>query len=83
MAMPVPARTDWTIEVLGALPDDGLFVVRLTEGRRPAYPFALGDLLLADEITSPGNPRYDYQTKRTLCKRDFGKRADPFPWCHS
>ena len=129
MAMPVAARTDWTVEVLDALPDDGqryeiidgelfvtpapadvhqlvlgelharvhaylrgssvgkvifspadvrrgdrtrnrvqpdLFVVRLTEGRRPAHPFALGDLLLVVEITSPGNPRYDYQTKRTL-----------------
>jgi len=123
-------RTDWTVEMLDALPDDGkryeiidgelfvtpapsdvhqyvvgelharllayfrgsgvghpvvspadvrrpdrqrnrvqpdIFVVRVTEGRRPAYPFDLTtDLLLAIEVASPGNPRYDFQTKRTL-----------------
>ena len=129
MAMPVVARTDWTVDMLDALPDDGqryeiidgelfvtpapgyphqfvlgdlharihaylrgnsvgrvlfspsdirrdersrnsvqpdLFVVRLDSGGKPAYPFGLGDLLLAVEIASPGNPRYDYHTKRTL-----------------
>jgi len=30
------------------------------------YPFDLTDLLLAIEVASPGNPRYDYQTKRVL-----------------
>ncbi|MGH7584593.1 MAG: Uma2 family endonuclease [Gemmatimonadales bacterium] len=43
-----------------------VFVVRLTAGRRPPYPFDLGDLLLAVEISSPGNPRLDYQVKREL-----------------
>ena len=129
MAMPVVARSDWTVEMLDALPDDGqryeiidgelfvtpapgdvhqlvlgelharfhaylrgtsvgrvmfspadvrrgdrtrnrvqpdLFVVRLTEGTRPAYPFELSDLLLTIEAVSPSNPRYDYQTKRKL-----------------
>ena len=42
------------------------FVVRLADGRLPPYPFAMSDLLLAVEVPSPGNPSYDYQTKRTL-----------------
>jgi Uma2 family endonuclease len=129
MAMPIIARSDWTVEMLDALPDDGqryeiidgelfvtpapgdvhqlvlgelyvrfhaylrgtsvgkamfspadvrrgdrtrnrvqpdLFVVRLTDGTRPAYPFDLSDLLLTIEAVSPSNPRYDYQTKRQL-----------------
>ena len=129
MAMPIVARSDWTVEMLDALPDDGqryeiidgelfvtpapgdvhqlvlgelharfhaylrgtsvgkvmfspadvrrgdrtrnrvqpdLFVVRLREGTRPAYPFELSDLLLTIEAASPSNPRYDYQTKRRL-----------------
>ena len=123
------ARTDWTVEMLDALPDDGqryeiidgelfvtpspsdahqylvgelharlltylrgsdvgyptispsdvrredrrrnrvqpdIFVVRVTNGRRPAFPFALADLLLTIEVESPSNPRYDYHTKREL-----------------
>jgi Uma2 family endonuclease len=47
-----------------AQPD--IFVVRLTEKQRPPYPFDLADLLLAVEVESPGNPAYDYQTKRRL-----------------
>ena len=43
-----------------------VFVVRLTENRRPPYPFDLTDLLLAVEVESPSNPAYDYQTKREL-----------------
>jgi Uma2 family endonuclease len=43
-----------------------VFVVRVTNGKRPAFPFDLADLLLAVEVTSPGNPRYDHQTKRVL-----------------
>lgn len=43
-----------------------VFVVRLQEGRRPAYPFALADLLLAIEVASPANPVRDYQLKREL-----------------
>ncbi len=131
MAMPA-THTDWTVEMLDALPDDGqryeiidgelfvtpapsdvhqyvvgelltrlmqylrksgvghpvtspsdvrrddrrrnrvqpdIFVVRITNGKRPAYPFDLSDMLLAIEVVSPGNPRYDYQTKRTLYLR--------------
>ena len=128
MAMPA-TRTDWTVEMLDALPDDGqryeiidgelfvtpapsdvhqyvvgelhfqllqylrrsgvghpvmspadvrredrrrnrvqpdIFVVRVRDAKRPAYPFDLTDLLLAVEVESPSNPRYDYQTKRLL-----------------
>ena len=128
MAMPA-VRTDWTVEMLDELPDDGqryeiidgvlfvtsapsdvhqyivgelhgqllqylrgsgvghpvvspadvrredhhrnrvqpdIFVVRVTNGKRPVYPFDLTDLLLAIEVESPSNPRYDYQTKRVL-----------------
>jgi len=43
-----------------------IFVVRLTDNARPSYPFDLRDLLLAVEVQSPGNPAYDYQTKREL-----------------
>ncbi len=131
MAMPA-AQTEWTVEMVDALPDDGqryelidgelfvtpapsdvhqlvvgclharlraylrphgvgrvlvspadvrredkrrnrvqpdIFVVRLTENRRPAYPFDLADLLLAVEVESPSNPAYDYQTKRVLYLR--------------
>jgi Uma2 family endonuclease len=43
-----------------------VFVVRLTEAKRPPYPFDLADLLLAAEVQSPSNAAYDYQTKRRL-----------------
>ena len=43
-----------------------VFAVRLVGGARPPYPYALADLLLAIEIESPGNPLYDYHTKREL-----------------
>jgi Uma2 family endonuclease len=43
-----------------------VFAVRLTEHRRPPYPYNLGDLLLAIEIASPSNPILDYQVKRNL-----------------
>jgi Uma2 family endonuclease len=43
-----------------------IFVVRVINGKRPAYPFDLKDLLLAIEVESPGNLRYDHQTKREL-----------------
>jgi len=46
-----------------------VFVVRLTEGKRPAYPYDLRDLLLAVEIASPSNPMLDYQVKRDLYLR--------------
>ena len=47
-----------------------VFVVRLVDGKRPAYPYELHDLLLAVEITSPGNPLLDYQVKRDLYLRE-------------
>jgi Uma2 family endonuclease len=43
-----------------------VFVVRVTDAKRPAYPFSLSDLLLAVEVESPGASSYDYQTKRVL-----------------
>jgi len=43
-----------------------IFVVRVVNGKRPTYPFDLTDLLLAVEVESPSNSRYDYQTKRGL-----------------
>jgi len=46
-----------------------VFVMRLLDGARPAYPYALGDLLLAIEVESPSNPALDYQVKRPLYLR--------------
>jgi Uma2 family endonuclease len=131
MAMPATQtdRTDWTVDMLDALPDDGqryeiidgelfvtpaprdvhqyvvgellarllayfrrrgvghpvtspsdvrredrrrnrvqpdVFVVRVRDGKRSAYPFDLADLLLAVEVESESNSRYDFQTKRRL-----------------
>ena len=43
-----------------------IFVVRLTDGTRPPYPFDLTDLLLAIEVESKSNQAYDHQTKREL-----------------
>lgn len=43
-----------------------VFVVRLTDGKRPVYPYSLGDLVLAIEVQSPGNPALDYQVKRPI-----------------
>ena len=47
-----------------------VFVVRLVNGIRPAYPYELRDLLLAVEVASPGNPMLDYQVKRDLYLRE-------------
>lgn len=47
-----------------------VFVVRLSGGKRPEYPFALSDLILAVEVESPGNPDLDYQVKRSLYLRN-------------
>lgn len=132
MGMPA-TRTDWTVDMLDALPDDGqryeiidgelfvtpgpgephqdivgelfarlreylkgrgigkammspadvrrgdrkrnrvqpdVFVVRVTDGLRPAYPYELHDLLLAVEVVSPSNPILDYQVKRDLYLRE-------------
>lgn len=43
-----------------------VFAVRLLGGKQPEYPYDLGDLLLAIEVESPGNPLLDYQVKREL-----------------
>jgi Uma2 family endonuclease len=43
-----------------------VFAVRLIDGKDPPYPFEQFDLLLAAEVESPGNRRYDYDTKRRL-----------------
>ena len=47
-----------------------VFVVRLTDRQRPAYPYDLHDLLLAVEVASPGNPLLDYHRKRDLYLRE-------------
>ncbi len=47
-----------------------VFVVRLSEGKRPTYPYELHDLLLAVEVVSPSNPILDYQVKRDLYLRE-------------
>lgn len=46
-----------------------VFVVRLTDGGRPPYPYDLSDLLLAVEVTSPSSRRLDYHIKRDLYLR--------------
>lgn len=43
-----------------------VFVVRISGGQFPEYPYVMSELLLAVEIVSPSNPAYDYQTKRAL-----------------
>lgn len=35
-----------------------VFAVRLIDGKRPPYPYALSDLVLAIEVESPSNPRW-------------------------
>lgn len=47
-----------------------IFVLRLTDGAVPPYPFHLRDILLAIEVASPGNPLLDYQVKRDLYLRE-------------
>ena len=129
MGMPAAVHTDWTVDMLDALPDDlqryeiidgvlhvtpapsddhqyvlgefysvlreylgrspvarvlfspadvrrgdrtrnrvqpDVFVVRLKDGKRPTYPYGLGDLLLIIEVQPPSNPTLDYQVKRRL-----------------
>ena len=43
-----------------------IYVVRLTNGQLPSYPFHLRDLLLAVEVANPGKPFLDYDVKRRL-----------------
>ena len=47
-----------------------VYVIRVVNGKRPAYPYDLHDLLLAVEVASPGNALYDYQVKRNLYLRE-------------
>lgn len=43
-----------------------IYVVRLTDGTLPEYPFHLRELMLAVEVASPGSPFLDYEVKRRL-----------------
>lgn len=43
-----------------------IYVVRLREGKPPAYPFHLSALMLVIEVASPGHPFLDYDVKRPL-----------------
>lgn len=43
-----------------------IYVVRLTGGKLPEYPFHLRELMLAVEVASPGKPFLDYDVKRRL-----------------
>lgn len=55
-----------------------VFVVRRIEGKRPAYPYELRDLILAVEVVSPSNPVLDYRVKRALiCGKASGEYWDP------
>ncbi|MEP6778795.1 MAG: Uma2 family endonuclease [Gemmatimonadaceae bacterium] len=47
-----------------------VYVIRVTSGKRPTYPYDLKDLLLAVEVVSPSNPLLDYQVKRDLYLRE-------------
>ena len=47
-----------------------VYVIGVTSGKRPAYPYDLKDLLLAVEVVSPSNPLLDYQVKRDLYLRE-------------
>lgn len=47
-----------------------VFVLRLTDGKRPEYPYELHDLLLAVEVASPGSRRLDHHIKRELYLRE-------------
>lgn len=47
-----------------------VFVVRLVDGRRPAYPYGVHDLLLAVEVSSPSSALLDYQVKRDVYLAD-------------
>lgn len=53
-----------------------VYAVRLIDRARPPYPFAMSDVLLAIEVQSPGNPLYDYHTKREL----YLKHSVPEYW---
>lgn len=41
-----------------------LFVVRMRDGKFPAYPFDMGDVLLTIEVVSPGSARADRHERR-------------------
>jgi Uma2 family endonuclease len=46
-----------------------VYVIRTTSGGRPPYPYDLGDLSLAVEVTSASSRRLDYMVKRDLYLR--------------
>ena len=46
------------------------FVVRLADGKLPAYPYAPSDLLLAIEVNSPSTVRLDYRVKKRVYLED-------------
>jgi Uma2 family endonuclease len=63
-----------------------VFVFRLREGKRPAYPYDMSTLLLAIEVESPSNPELDYQVKRPLYQRagvEYGSRVRRRMWCRA
>jgi Uma2 family endonuclease len=43
-----------------------IFVLQLVDGKLPAYPFAISDMLLAIEINSPNTVRLDYRVKHDV-----------------
>jgi Uma2 family endonuclease len=71
MAMPAPApHTDWTVDMLDALPDDGQRyeiidgVLYVTPSPNEPHQDVV-DLLLAVEVVSLSSEHTDYQDKRT------------------
>ncbi len=47
-----------------------VFVMRLVDGKRPAYPYELHDLALIAEVLSPSTVRLDTEIKRELYLRE-------------
>jgi Uma2 family endonuclease len=47
-----------------------VFVLRLIDGKRPPYPYAVSDLALVIEVLSPGSRRLDLVIKRDLYLRE-------------
>jgi Uma2 family endonuclease len=43
-----------------------IYVLQLVDGKLPAYPFAISDMLLAIEINSPNTVRLDYRVKHDV-----------------
>jgi Uma2 family endonuclease len=47
-----------------------VYVVRLVDGKAPAYPFHIRELAIAIEVASPGRPLLDYEVKRRVYLRE-------------